>query len=71
MFTSQAGVDTYRPYLTIIYTSGPTYVGVLKRWNWASWVKAKLQRYNGSSFVDAKLKVYKDGSFGEVDTTGI
>jgi len=51
--------------------TGPTYDGVLRRWNGASWVKAKLRRWTGAVWADAVLKFWDGSQWGLVDTTGV
>lgn len=48
----------------------PSYFGILKRWNGASWVKAKLMVYTGS-FVAKPLKRWTGSAWVAIDTTGV
>ena len=70
-YSTDYPTDGYRPYLSVNYTTGVTYVGVLRRYNGSSWEKAYLTVYNGSAFVAAVLRYYNGSTWGLIDTTGV
>jgi len=49
---------------------GPTYFGILKRWNGSSWVKGKLVVYTGA-WVAKPLTRWDGSDWKLVDTTGV
>lgn len=52
-------------------TTGGSFVGVLRRWTGAAWVKAKLKTYLSGTWQEKPLKVWTGTTWGLIDTTGV
>ena len=46
------------------------YLGILKRWTGAAWVKTKIQARVGEAWVEPALKYYDGADWLDVDNTG-
>lgn len=68
-FFSQGGVSQIVAADFFEAAPGPSYAGVLRRWNGTAWIKATLKRWTGAAFTHATLRIWTGSEWGLIDTT--